>query len=58
MVVPGWELATTMNSVVHGWILSIRRGRGTERSCRRPANLRWSKDFTLTLLSVPSESPI
>ena len=23
MVVPSWELATTMNSVVHGWILSI-----------------------------------
>ena len=25
MVVPGWELATTMNSVVHGWILSERQ---------------------------------
>ena len=23
MVVPGWELATTMNSVVHSWILSV-----------------------------------
>ena len=23
MVVPRWELATTMNSVVHGWILSL-----------------------------------